>query len=159
MGTNFLFNNTFFSFKSSRNFNILAFLYNKKMTVYPNGYFFRGKKPHSFFEGLNMNSSFFSTLSLLMLLVRLMCFKAVGWYLSCQKGRLKTHLSFWGFVLHCKMQRKRKQTFPAYCWYVSETGCMCHSGCVLGLGRNFSFCQPWMFTLEQIQDPEMVFIL
>lgn len=106
-----------------------------------------------------MNSSFFSTLHLVMLLVRLMCFKAVGWYLSCQRGRLKTHLSSGGFVLHCKMQRKRKKTFPAYCWHTSEACCVCHSGFVLGLGRNFCYCQPWIFTLEQIQDPEMVIIL
>lgn len=106
-----------------------------------------------------MNSSFLSTLHLVMLLVRLMCFKAVGWHLSCQKGRLKPHLSFGGLVLHCKMQRKRKQTSLAYCRHTSKASCTCCSGYVLGLGSNFSYCQPWIFTLEQIPDPEMVIIL
>lgn len=67
------------------------------------------------------NSCFLSTPRLVMLLVRLVCLKAVSRYLSCQKGRLKTHLSFWGFILHCKTQRKWKKTFPAYRWYTSES--------------------------------------
>lgn len=93
-----------------------------------------------------------------MLLVRLMCFKAVSWYLSCQKGRLKPHLSFGLLVLHCKTQRKRRKAFPVYCWHASEACCVCPPGYVLGLGSNFGYCQPWIFTLEQIQDPKVVII-
>lgn len=88
------------------------------MTIYPMD-IFSGKKNHlCFFEGLNTNSSFLSTLRLVMLLVRLMCFKSVGWYLSCQKGRLKTHLSSGGFILQNAEEEKENLScvLLAYIW-------------------------------------------